>query len=192
MQLGSTFLPRGRRHGPPLSKVIDLESPTVMTGADIARWAQIGKNAVPGFVSAFGIRETTGHMQFRKYLVTDVLMRVLQVHPSTEAERLLLFVPLLTVAQVAALSGMSESAISARARAGDTNFPAPVQISTTADAAPRGRRWVHAQVHAHLAGDPDPLVAMRKAAKKFQTPDASNVFAQLVPRNARGSPQGPR
>ena len=171
----------------PHMTALDLRSPTVMSCGEIARWAQIGKNSVPGLVEAFGIREITGNKQFRKYLVTDVLMNILDTPGRTPAERVFLLVPLLTASQVAALIGMSESAVSARARTMQQNFPAPIQVSAAGDSNPRGRRWIHAQVHAYLMGLPDPLVAMRQAAKAAVTPDASNVFAQLVPGNATGS-----
>ena len=166
---------------------LDLQSPTAMSGSEVARWAQIGKNAVPGFVKAFGIREITGNRQFRKYPVSDVLTNILGTAGGVPADRVLLLVPLLTVTQLAALTGMSESAISARARAMRPDFPVPVQISGSAENNPRGRRWIHAQVNAYLMGLPDPLVAMRKAAGEAGMPAASNVFAQLRPGNAKGS-----
>jgi len=38
-----------------------LKTPGVMSTAELAAWAQVGKNTVPRLVTRFGIRELTGN-----------------------------------------------------------------------------------------------------------------------------------
>jgi len=40
---------------------LELKTPGVMSTAELAAWAQVGKNTVPRLVTRFGIREVTGN-----------------------------------------------------------------------------------------------------------------------------------
>lgn len=172
-----------------------LKTPGVMSTSELAGWAQVGKNMVPQLVGRFGIRELTGNAKNHRFPVHDVLRKVLGVTPETPEDLERLLTPLQKVSWVSQITGMSVSAISASACEKRGPLPYPVQLSVTGqDQAPaRGRRWVPAQIEAHLRGDPIPFLASRTwlppAPCKHFPPSARNVFAEICGSNAEVSRQ---
>ncbi|WP_372921561.1 hypothetical protein [Roseovarius sp.] len=174
---------------------ISLKTPGVMSTAELAKWAQVGKNTVPRLVARFGLREITQFSKNHRFPVHDVLRKVLGVTPETPEDLERLLTPLQKVSWVSQTTGMSVSAISASVCEKRGPLPYPVQLSVTGqDQAPaRGRRWVPAQVEAHLRGDPIPFLASQtslpKAPSKHAPPSARNVFAEICGSNAEVSRQ---
>lgn len=167
-----------------------LKTPGVMSTAELAAWAQIGRNTVPQLVRRFGIRELTGNAKNHRFPVHDVLRKVLGVNPQTPEDLERLLIPLQKVSWVSQMTGMSVSAISASVCEKRGSLPSPIQLSVTGkDQAPaRGRRWVPAQIEAHLRDDPIPFLApqnqARKAPVKLAPEPACNVFAAICGANA--------
>ena len=167
-----------------------VKTPGVMSATELVAWAQIGRNMLPQFVARFGIRELTGNAKHRRYSVHDVLRKVLGVTPQTPEDLERLLIPLQKVSWVSQMTGMSVSAISARVCEKRGALPSPVQLSVAGkDQAPaRGRRWIPAQIEAHLRGDPIPFLApqtqARKTPSKRFTPPARNVLAEICGANA--------
>ncbi len=174
---------------------ITLRTPGVMSTAELAVWAQIGKNAVPQFVSRFGIRELTGNAKNHRYQVNGVIRAILKVTPQTPEELEILLAPLQKVSWVSAVTGLSISAISAGVCEKRGALPFPVELTATrSDQAPaRGRRWIPAQIEAHLRGAPIPFIASQapppKSSPKYVPGSARNVFAAICNSNAEVSRQ---
>lgn len=175
--------------------LLQLRSPAVMSTTELAAWAQIGRNAVPRLVSRFQIREITGGSKNHRFAVHDVLRKILGVTPETSADLERLLVPLQKVTWVSQMTGLSVSTISAGACENRGALPAPIELTITGrDQAPaRGRRWIPAQIEAHLRGDPIPFLALptpdRKAPQKRVQEPACNVFAAICGANAEVSRQ---
>ena len=144
-----------------LSHPITLRTPGVMTTAELAAWLQIGKNSVPQLAARFGIREITGNAKNHRFPVHNVLRKILGVTPQTPEDLQSLLVPLQKVSWVSLMTGLSVSAISANVCEKRGAPPAPIELTVTGqDQAPaRGRRWIPAQIEAHLRGDLKLLLA---------------------------------
>ena len=174
---------------------VTLRTPGVMSTAEFSAWAQVGKNTIPQLVSRFGIREITGNAKNLRYPVHGVLLAVLGITPRTQEELERLLIPLQKVSWVAQSTGVSMSAISASVCEKRGALPSPIELTATrADqAAARGRRWIPAQIEAHLRGDPIPFVAsqtqLRKTPQKRVLEPARNVFAAICGSNAEVSRQ---
>lgn len=179
----------------PLPLPLVLRTPGVMTTTELAAWAQIGKNSVPPLISRFGIRELTGNSKNHRYPVHDVLRKILGVTPQTPEGLQSLLIPLQKVSWVSRVTGLSVSAISASVCEKRGALPAPIELTATGpDQAPaRGRRWIPAQLEAHLRGDPIPFLASQipaqKTTRKHAPASARNVFAAICGSNAEVSPQ---
>ena len=178
-----------------LSSPIIFRTPGVMTTSELATWAQIGKNAVPHLVNRFGIRELTGNMKSHRFGVHDVLRKIIRFAPPTPEDLERLLVPLQKASWVAQVTGLSVSAVSAAAYEKRDVLPLPVELTATGpdQAAARGRRWLPAQVEAHLRGDPIPFLAsqtpVQKASSKRVPDPARNVFSAICGSNAEVSRQ---
>lgn len=170
-----------------------LKTPGVMSTAELAAWAQVGKNTAPQLIGRFGIRELTGNAKNHRFSVYDVLRKVLGVSPQTPEDLERLLIPLQKASWVAQMTGLSVSAISAGACENRGALPLPIELTVTGhDRAPaRGRRWIPAQIEAHLRGDPLPFLALpqsdRKAPPKHVQEPACNVFAAICGANAEMS-----
>lgn len=178
-----------------LPSTLPLRTSGVMTTAELAAWAQIGKNAVPGLVSRFGIREISGHAKSQRYSVHDVMRSILGISPATPDDLERLLVPLQKATWVASVTGLSTSSINANACENRGALPAPVELTVTKvdHAAARGRRWVPAQIDAHLRGIAIPYqrrrISLKKPAAQTAHPSVRNVFAELCASNAEVSRQ---
>ena len=167
----------------------------IMSTVELATWAQVGRNSVTQLVGRFGIRELTGHAKNHRFSVHEVLRKVLGVTPESPEDLERLLIPLQKTNWVSQVTGMSISAINAGVCEKRSALPPPVELTVTerGRAAARGRRWVPAQIAAHLHGDPIPFLAPRIAQQK--TPEnpapapASNVFAAICNANAEVSRQ---
>lgn len=174
---------------------ISLKRPGVMSTAELAAWTQVGKNAVARLVGRFGIRELTGNAKNHRFPVHDVLRKVLGVSPQTPEDLDRLLIPLQKVSWVSQMTGLSVSSISAGACEKRGALPSPVELTVTGqDQAPaRGRRWIPAQIEAHLRGDPIPFLApqttTQEAPPKNVSEPACNVFAAICGANAEVSRQ---
>lgn len=166
-----------------------------MTTAELAAWAQVGKNAVPQLVDRFGVRELTGNAKNHRFAVQELLRKIIGVTAASQEDLAMLLMPLQKAAWVAQITGLSTSAISAGVCENRSPLPAPVELTATGpDQAPaRGRRWLPVQVEAYLRGDPIPFLAPRLPLPKHpdtraQEP-ARNVFAAICADSARSSRQ---
>ena len=167
------------------------------SSGDCARrsWAQIGKNAVPSLVARFKIRELTGNAKSRRYPVHCVLRSVLGVSPQTPEDLERLLIPLQKVSWVSQMTGISLSTISASACEKRGTLPFPIELTVTGrnKAPARGRRWIPAQIEAHLRGDPIPFLSDAETARKAppggHTNPSRNVFAAICGSNAEVSRQ---
>lgn len=174
---------------------LSLKRPTVMSTAELSAWAQIGKNAIPQLVILFGIRELTGNAKNHRFSVHDVFSKILQVVPRTPDDVESLLRPLQKASWVSQMTGLSVSAISANVCEKRGALCSPIELSATTpdQAAARGRRWVPAQIEAHLRGDPIPFIAsqipLRKTQPKCVQEPARNVFAEICASNAEVSQQ---
>lgn len=168
---------------------IVLKSLLVMSASEIADWAQVGKNTVPQIIGRFNIPEVTGHGKHRRYRTRDVLQRIAGVRPSNHEEIALLLKPLQHAAWVSAILGISVSALSANMRTGKSAIPAAIQLSETSDAqqAPRGRRWVPAQIEIFLNDLADPFSKSRQRKSAASARISSNVFGDICAGNAARS-----
>lgn len=174
---------------------VELKTPGVMSATELATWTQVGKNMVPQLSNRFGFREITGNAKNRRFPVHDVFRKVLGVTPQTPEDLERLLIPLQKASWVSQMTGLSVSAISAGACEKRGALPSPIELTVTGqDQAPaRGRRWIPAQIEAHLRGDPIPFLASQIAAQK--TPrkrapaSARNVFAAICGSNAEVSRQ---
>lgn len=164
---------------------ITLRTAGVMTTAELANWALISRNAVPSLVCRFGIPELAGNVKNRRYSAHKVLKSILGITPKTPQDLERLLIPLQKACWVAQITGMSVSAINAAACEKRNFLPLPFELTVTGpDQAPaRGRRWIPAQIEAHLRGDPIPFLVpqtkTRKAPSKGVTDPACNVFAAI-------------
>ncbi len=174
-----------------------LRTPGLMTTAELGSWAQIGKNAIPQLVCRFHLREITGKPKNHRYSVPSVLHAILGVAPRTPAEMESLLIPLQKSSWVSQMVGLSASTISADVCENRGVLPCPVELTATVpgQAPARGRRWIPAQILAHLRGDPIPFLApqipLRRTPEALaQVPD-SNVFAAICSDNTGVSPHRP-
>lgn len=181
---------RGDRHMIGLPSPSPLRTPGVMSTAELAAWAQVGRNTVPQLVGRFDIRELTGNAKHRRFPVHDVLRKIFGVTPGSPEDLERLLIPLQKVSWVSEMTGLSVSAISASVCEKRGSLPSPIELTVTGqDQAPaRGRRWIPAQIEAHLRGDPIPFLAPRtpdrKALPKRVQEPACNVFAAICGANA--------
>lgn len=172
-----------------------LRTPGVLSTAELAAWAQAGKNAVPQLVGRFGIRELTGNAKHHRFSVYDVLRKVLEVSPQTPEDLERLLIPLQKASWVSQMTGLSVSAISASACEKRGALPLPIELTVTGPnkAPARGRRWIPAQIEAHLRGDPIPFLPSpepaRKAPSECNPNPPRNVFAVICGSNAQVSRQ---
>lgn len=172
-----------------------FKTPGIMSAAEFAAWAQVGKNTVPQIVCRFGIRELTGNAKCHRYLVHDVLRKVLGVSPQTPEDLERLLIPLQKASWVAQMTGLSVSTVSAGACEKRGAIPLPVELTVTGknQAPARGRRWIPAQIEAHLRGDPIPFLAPQATpctpAPKGVSEPARNVLAAICGANAEVSRQ---
>lgn len=125
---------------------ISLRTPGVMTTAELATWARIGKNAVPLLVARFSIREVTGNVKCHRYPVAGALRATLGITAKTPDDLELLLVPLQKASWVSQVTGLSVSASGAAACENRGPLPTPVELTATGprQAAARGRRWIPA------------------------------------------------
>jgi len=172
---------------------ITLKTPGVLTTAELANWAQISRNAVPSLACRFGIPELSGNMKNLRYSVHKVLKSILGITPKDPQDLERLLIPLQKACWVAQITGMSVSAINAAACEKRNFLPLPFELTVTGSgqAPARGRRWISAQIEAHLRGDPIPFLApqttTRKGpSKRIQAP-ARNVFAAICTDNTEAS-----
>lgn len=176
-----------------LPPMVTLRTPGILTTAELAAWAQIGKNSVPQLVTRFRIREITGNAKNHRFPLHDVLRKILGVSPQTPEDLDRLLIPLQKASWVAQMIGLSVSTISASVCEEKGVLPSPVELTVTgSDRAPaRGRRWIPAQIEAHLRGDLIPFLApqttTRKAPPKRTPAPARNVFEAICNSNAEVS-----
>jgi hypothetical protein len=174
---------------------VAIKRPGVMSTAELAAWAQVGKNAIPQIVERFGIREITGNAKFHRFPVHDVLSKILGVTPQTPEDLERLLIPLQKASWVSKMTGISVSAISASVCEKRGVLPSPIELTITGkDQAPaRGRRWIPAQIEAHLSGHPIPFLTskttVRKALSKRYPDPSRNIFAAICGSNAEVSRQ---
>lgn len=172
-----------------------LKTPGVMTAAELAAWAQVGKNSVLLLVTRFGIRELTGNAKNHRFPVHDIFRKILGVTLMTPEEMEILLTPLQKVSWVSQMTGLSVSAISASVCEKRGALPSPVELTVTGpgQAPARGRRWIPAQTEAHLRGDPIPFlvskISLRTTTPKRVPQPARNVFAAICGPNAEVSRQ---
>lgn len=169
---------------------VELKTPGVMSATELATWARVGKNMVPKLSNRFGFREITGNAKNHRFSVHEVFRKVLGVSPQTPEDLERLLIPLQKASWVSQMTGLSLSAISAGVCEKRSVLPSPVELTVTGqDQAPaRGRRWIPAQIEAHLRGDPIPFLALqtpdRKAPPKRVPEPTCNVFAAICGANA--------
>lgn len=172
-------------------KPILLRHPGVMSSAELASWAQIGKNAIPRLTAWFGIAEITGKTKHQRFSAVDVLRRILGATPGTPEDFDELMKPLQAAAWVAAVTGVSVSMLSEGARTGSLRLPTPIELYETqpGQAAPRCRRWVAAAIEAHLARAAIPYATRQMLGSEVIEPPARNVFEAICTDNSKLSPQ---
>lgn len=170
-------------------KPIDLRSPDVMSIAELTAWTQIGKNSIPRLLKHFAIREVTGKTSHLRFSTHDIMRRIVGVRPETPGELYQLLMPLQPALWVAAITGTSRSTLSAHARNPHLDFPSPINLLTTTSgqAAPRGRRWIPAQIEAHIRGEIIPFLAQKSTSPEPAHTPSRNVFAAICASNAEGS-----
>ncbi|MBL3568879.1 hypothetical protein BV509_21380 [Rhodovulum sulfidophilum] len=174
---------------------VTLRFPAVMTTAELATWAQVGKNSVPQLVARFGIRELTGHAKNHRFAIHDVLRKIIGVTAASQEDLTMLLMPMQKASWVSQVTGLSTSAVSAGICENRSPLPAPVELTATGqDQAPaRGRRWLPVQVEAYLRGDPIPFLAPGLPLQQHRnTPaqeHAGNVFAAICADSAGSSRQ---
>lgn len=174
-------------------RAVTFKTPGVLTTAELASWAQISRNAVPSLACRFGIPELSGNMKNRRYSAYKVLKSILGITPQTPQDLERLLIPLQKACWVAQITGMSVSAINAAACEKRNFLPLPFEMTESGpgQAPARGRRWIPAQIEAHLRGDPIPFPAPQTTTRKvplkrIQAP-ARNVFAAICTDNAKAS-----
>lgn len=172
----------------PLEPII-LKNPFVMSVTEIAEWACVGKNTVPQIIARFGLNEVTGHGKNRRYRTKEVLRRVTGMNPATSEDVTLLLKPLQQAAWVSTVLGISVSALSENARSGRTTIPTAIQLSETTKTqqAPRGRRWIPAQIEIYLEDLADPFVKMQKRKLAASRRVNRNVFGEICAGNTARS-----
>lgn len=173
---------------------VALLSPTVMTTTELAVWAQIGKNSVSRLTAHFGIKELTGNAKSHRFSVHEILRKIIGVAPRTSEEMQELLKPLQKASWVSAITGQSTSAINAAICENRFRFPAPLELTRTGleQAAPRGRRWIPAQLDAYLIDAPIPFLPQAERSNssgRNPEPLPGNVFAAICADNAESSRQ---
>lgn len=170
-------------------KPLQLKSPDVMSQAELAAWAQVGKNAIPRLLAHFAIREITGKANHWRYSTHDIFRMILGTEPQSAEDVPLLLKPLQTAGWVEAITGISRSTLSTHARRPFLGFPAAINLLTTRSdqAAARGRRWIPAQIEAHIRGEDIPFLAGEIPPSNPSLPPDGNVFAAICASNAEGS-----
>ena len=168
-----------------------LKTRGVMTASELAAWAQIGKNSVQQLVSRFGIREIPAGTRGLRFSAPLVLQNIIGIAPRSPEEFDQMLVPLQKASWVAQLTGFSVSTINAAACANRSGFPAPIELTRAVpnQAAPRSRRWIAAQVIAHLNGENVPFTTQAHASPRGASDDPRNVFPAFSAANAEISPQ---
>ncbi len=73
---------------------VALRTPGIMSTAELAAWAQVGKNTVPLLVTRFGIRELTRSAKSHRFPVSGVLRAILGIAPQSPEELEMLLSPL--------------------------------------------------------------------------------------------------
>jgi hypothetical protein len=173
---------------------LELRTPAVMTTAELASWAQIGKNTVPRLVNFFGLRELSGSAKNHRFAVHDVMKKVLGVTLRGPDDLEVLLYPLQKSRWVSEYTGLSVSAINAAICENRLMLPAPIELTRTANgqAAPRSRRWIPAQIEAYLRNDPIPFMPETTPLSHTKTaskPTSRNVFAAICSDNTEVSRQ---
>ena len=173
---------------------IILRTSAVMTTAELAAWAQLGKNSVPRLTAGFGIRELSGSAKNHRYSVHEVMRKVLGVTAGHSEDLEPLLYPLQKSTWVSAYTGLSVSAINAAICEKRLTLPAPIELTHTdhGQAAARGRRWVPVQIDAYLRNEPIPFMpAMTSgpAPKTASQTISRNVFVAICSDNAKVSRQ---
>lgn len=172
-----------------------LKTPGIMSSAELAAWAQVGKNTIAQVVALFHVRELTGNAKNHRYSTSDVFRRLLGVTPTTPEEFATLLIPLQKVSWVSQMTGISVSTISAAACGKRGGLPLPVELTVTGpnQAPARSRRWIPAQVEAYLRGEPIPFLAnnftVQNAPVQLLRNPSRNVFAAICATNAEVSRQ---
>lgn len=155
----------------------------------------VRKNSVSKIVSRFGLRELTRNAKNHSFSAHENYRKIIGVTPGTPEELEYLLLPLQKVSWVSKVTGLSVSAISASVCEKRGALPFPVELTTTRlDQPPaRGRRWIPAQIEAHLRGEPVPFLASHpqpiKTCPKHVPGDTGNVFAAICGSNAEASRQ---
>lgn len=173
---------------------IALRTSAVMSTAELAAWAQIGKNSVPRLTAGFDIRELSGHAKNHRYSVHDVMQKILGVAVRNAESMETLLYPLQKSTWVSEYTGLSVSAINAAICEERLTLPAPVELTQTGhgQAAARGRRWIPAQIDAYLRNDTIPFIPAIAAVPATNTASKTasrNVFAAICSDNAEVSRQ---
>lgn len=173
---------------------IVLRTSAVMSTAELAAWAQIGKNSVPRLTIGFGIRELSGSAKNHRYSVHEVMRKILGVTARNAEDLEALLYPLQKSTWVSEYTGLSVSAINASICEKRLTLPAPVELTQTGhgQAAARGRRWIPAQIDAYLRNDPIPFMPVMASVQATQTAPKTasrNVFAAMCSDNAKVSRQ---
>ncbi|UWQ74424.1 hypothetical protein [Leisingera sp. M658] len=171
---------------------IALASTSVMSTAELAAWAQIGKNSISRLTAHFGIKELTGNAKSHRFSVHEVMRKIIGIAPRTADEMQALLKPLQKASWVSGITGMSTSAINAAICENRLLLPAPLELTRAGfgQAAPRGRRWIPAQLDAYLLGAPVPFLpqeALPDSSKSPPPTEPGNVFAAICTGNARAS-----
>ena len=173
---------------------IMLRTSAVMTTAELAAWAQLGKNSVPRLTASFGIRELSGSAKNHRYSVHEVMRKVLGVTAGHSEDLEPLLYPLQKSTWVSEYTGLSVSAINAAICENRLILPAPVELTTTGhgQAAARGRRWVPAQIDAYLRNEPNPFMPAMASGPANQTASQTasrNAVSAICSNNAKVSRQ---
>lgn len=176
---------------------LELGSPSVMSAAELAAWTQTGRNGIARLTAHFGIRELTGNAKNHRFSAHEVVRKITGAAPRTAAEMQELLKPLQKASWVSAVTGLSISAINAAIRGNQLLLPAPLELTRTGSeqAAPRGRRWIPAQLEAYLLGAPVPFLpqdARLDGPGSPPLPGPGNVFAAICAGNAGTSRQRQR
>ena len=99
---------------------IDLQTPGVMTAAELGTWAQVGKNIVPRLMSPFAIRSVAEHVKNRRCSVHEMMRKSLGITLETADDIELLLEHPQRSSWVLAVTGLS---VSANGHAGRCRHP---------------------------------------------------------------------
>ncbi len=166
-----------------------------MTSGELAQWAQVGKNSIKQMTQRFGIRELTGNGHNHRYSVYEIFLKIIGAPLTAPDEQEILLKPLQKTAWLSKTIGLGVSAINTAICEERLTFPNPIELtrSQPGRAAPRGRRWVPAQIEAYLRDDPIPFIkppiALKKPVKSQVSDPPCNVFSAICTDNAEASRQ---